>query len=353
MATKPQLEAFLARYLIDEAFPINEWSTLRIRLLSGISYAGNAESNMGKGTLYATGSYGQNVEPRYDFITVLIEEEQNECDVEGCKVYLSVKAQAQIVALIEVVESDNTVSHAAVVQYLEKEATRNKSKKAGDVGGTREEYFPKYKWEIRSYGGAGRKPIFNTEIIDMKCVVGPAIVIPDFALNDWNSSGKPQVSDSFHYVRPEWIDRGGYVDNEGIDFQEGKLGKELSGGAISVGKYLRAQQTARNSIDGSFANLLKFDVEAVTVQDLGRLLDYNDHEDGTEENLEQREEPKKYGGKRYAAKNKRRSRGGEYAGNHHPDGDEEGDEDDDGFFLSDNEFVEDEMDNLDEMLDIS
>jgi hypothetical protein len=49
-----------------------EKDKLHVRILSGISFEGNAESMVGKGTLYAVPKWHHNNNlPRYDFITVL------------------------------------------------------------------------------------------------------------------------------------------------------------------------------------------------------------------------------------------------------------------------------------------
>jgi hypothetical protein len=275
-------------------------------LLSGVAFEGNAESKMGRGTLYATASYGRSAVRRYDFVTVKVEQEtDNEATIR-------IQLQTQLVALIEIIQDiqdiediemvrHEMVRHAAVVLYLEeykekdkKNAAESKKRKKTPIADTtiasktREEYFPKYKWEIGSY--QGKKPVFAMDIVDIQCLVGPAIVIPDFAANK-GLCGNPVATDRFYYVRGEWIDRSGYVDDDGLELPELHLGSD---DPSAIEQFIRTQQTTRNGI--TQRNL--FDMEAITAEDLNNNTngdgnedhDENDDDDDDDDDDEEEEE---------------------------------------------------------------
>jgi hypothetical protein len=82
------------------------------RVLQGISFEGNAESFIGRGTLYATSTYKHSKDKqglRHDFVVIQIENEQGELETNI----------AQILCIFELALSKSDIlSIYAVVQYL-------------------------------------------------------------------------------------------------------------------------------------------------------------------------------------------------------------------------------------------
>jgi hypothetical protein len=169
-----------------------------VRVLSAVTYKGNAESMVGSGTIYATLHFSprQN-KPRFDFVSVLFD---NSIEL------------AQVLNFIEISNGNGECALYAYVAWLTKEDGQYLPKntiKTG-IGYAPFDYFERYRYcSDEFYKGTQFK--CQIDLIDVTTIMGPAYIVPDFKDTDL-SLAKPSRHHRFFLVHRKWTDRSDWED---------------------------------------------------------------------------------------------------------------------------------------------
>ena len=184
-------------------------------IVRAASYEGSEESGVGKGVLYAM-SKNNGKFKRYDFVTVkvLYEEDGVEKEVDQVAQILSIIQ----LHLYELNNKNERVEKRCVwyliVQYMKECPRQTISNKPNT---SQHEHIKHLRWE-RNAGGK-----FTSNMINMDCLVGSAMVIPYFSNIVSNKKigtptiGSPLNSDTFWCLDRKFFDRSGWEELVVID----------------------------------------------------------------------------------------------------------------------------------------
>jgi len=212
LSTPKKFRDFLFRYRIGEAithaYPAVSWNErfavdYETKIIQGISFVSDEESQMGKGTIYATTRYNKNDpmddftrKPRYDYIYLQYEGEDD-----------SYPTLARVMLIIEIEnlceKSDDDESMIMLlVQLLQKcENTRGEIQIGDNMLGDL------YKW---STTGGGRHTLteYVYDVVAVQSVIRPAFVIPIF--REGYNILRPNELDRFMVLDRKFFDRSGW-----------------------------------------------------------------------------------------------------------------------------------------------
>jgi len=212
-----KLRSFLLKYhfgqAISHAYPSIKWDprfavNYETKIIQGISFSSDEQSQMGKGTIYATARYNRNDsrddhvdKPRHDF--VFIEFGNN----------TPVLARILMIIAIEKVPDDNDLNEKTtegeedventimlLVQLLSK-----------IEHGTRDEIIPGIG-DLYEWAAGETSTSFCYDITAVQTIVRPVLAIPVF--REGYNQTRPSNLDRFIAIDRNYFDRSGWIEND-------------------------------------------------------------------------------------------------------------------------------------------
>jgi hypothetical protein len=196
-----------------EVFLYEEKDLKEMIIVQGMSISADDESGLGVCHLHATPNFYNTNKPRYDFVEVEVElEDDTTTEIKKGKVL------AQVITFLAVREIESaTKKYYALVQYLQEEKTVKEVKKKVPHATTiikHRSMFKKYQWEYTNYGGESRYQVINVDVISIDSITQGAFVIPDFSsISNGNVmvrddyQNEEEKSDRYWYVPRKFTDR--------------------------------------------------------------------------------------------------------------------------------------------------
>jgi len=199
---------------ITHAYPSISWNErfaidYGTKIVQGISFVSDEESQMGKGTIYATARYNKNdqsddfaTKPRYDYVFIQYEGEDDTCP-----------SLARVILMIEIEDlrkgNAEAVGDAMIILFVQlmqrcddygREITKkNHNGMLGDL----------YKWlPVNSRRTSSSLEYYRYDIVAVQSIIRPAFVIPIF--REGYNPVHPNPLDRFIVLDRRYFDRSGW-----------------------------------------------------------------------------------------------------------------------------------------------
>jgi hypothetical protein len=201
---REKLAAFLQKHNIHEVIETqyevrfdNRFNQLyQMRIIPGISYRSDEESQMGTGTIYACSRHNvkdrssEPDKPRYDYVFVKYE-------------YMQEPVLVRILMIIEIIQHEDEVeveNEDMIVLLIQKLI---KVPNSGSVLGDTYQFA----------ADPANKTQFNYDIVPVQSIIRPAFVVPVFTLEPYSPISN-RASDRFRVLDRMFFDRSGWQENE-------------------------------------------------------------------------------------------------------------------------------------------